>query len=310
MKKISLLLAIILSIILILSGCSGAKNSAEMMDAGAPAASAEPEKPMEDNYYAGGVKGDYGAVDGGADIYNNSNNKIIRTANLSIQTTGFDESVATLNRLTNELGGYFETAEVQSGGYYNSYASRSAYYVVRIPKENFVAFRDGTSGIGHVSSISENAQDVGETYYDTEARLKTLTTKRDRLLELLEKAVYMEDIITLENALADVQYQIDMHTATLRKYDSLIGYSTFYIRLNEVEKISEQPSVKESFGSKFISSLKKGFENFGRNLQNFAIWFARNLIGIVIFAAIVVVIVVSFRKKLKHRRTRKSKTEE
>ena len=78
MKKISLLLAIILSIILILSGCSGAKNSAEMMDAvvpnGAPAASAEPEKPMEDNYYAGGVKGDYGAVDGGADIYNNSNN--------------------------------------------------------------------------------------------------------------------------------------------------------------------------------------------------------------------------------------------
>lgn len=314
MKKISLLLAIILSIILILSGCSGAKNSAEMMDAvvpnGAPAASAEPEKPMEDNYYAGGVKGDYGAVDGGADIYNNSNNKIIRTANLSIQTTEFDESVAALNRLTNELGGYFETAEVQSGGYYNSYASRSAYYVVRIPKENFVAFRDGTSGIGHISSISENAQDVGETYYDTEARLKTLTTKRERLLELLEKAVYMEDIITLENALADVQYQIDMHTATLRKYDSLIGYSTFYIRLNEVEKISEQPSVKESFGSKFISSLKKGFENFGRNLQNFAIWFARNLIGIVIFAAIVVVIVVSFRKKLKHRRTRKSKTEE
>jgi len=313
MKKISLLLAIVLSLVLILSGCGAANGKAEMDMAfpnSAPAASAEPEKPMEDYYYAGGVKGEYDAVDGGANIYNNTNNKIIRTASLSIQTTEFDESVAALNRLTNELGGYFETADVQSGGYYNSYASRSAYYIVRIPKENFVAFRDGTSGIGHVNNISENAQDVGETYYDTEARLKTLTTKRDRLLDLLEKAEYMEDIITLENALADVQYQIDMHTATLRKYDSLIGYSTFNIRLNEVEKISEQPSVKESFGSKFVSSLKKGFESFGRNLQNFAIWFARNLIGIVIFAAIVVVVVVFFRKKIHRRRAQKNKTEE
>ena len=302
MKKISLLLAIVLTMALLLTACgSGASNEAyydSAPGAEAPAASA-------DVSYGGLVKESedysYGSAE---DIYNNDSNKIIRTANLTIQSTDFDAAVEALNRLTGENGGYYETAEVQSGSYYNQHANRSAYYVVRIPKENFIAFRDGVGGIGHVHSISENSQDVGEAYYDTEARLQTLTTKRDRLLALLEKAEKMEDIITLENALAEVQYEIDKHTATLRKYDSLIGYSTFNIRLNEVEEIVETPSVKETFGSKFVSNLKRGFVEFGEWLQDVAIWLAYNLIGVIIFAAIVVIVVVVVRRSIRRRRVK------
>ena len=312
MKKLSLLLAILLTLAIVLTGCGNAsyanKDSAGRAPM-APAASVAPnEMPsMDMAESAGGIYKDgySNSVSSGA-IYENPDNKIIRTANITIQSTEFDDAVLALNQLTNQLGGYFETAEVQGGGYYNQYANRSAYYVVRVPKENFIAFRDGTSGIGHIYSINENTQDVGEAYYDTEARLQTLTTKRDRLLSLLEKADKMEDIISLENALADVQYQIDMHTSTLRKYDSLIGYSTFYIRLNEVVEIKEEPSERESFGSKFISSLKKGFKEFGEGVQNFAIWFARNLIGIIIFAAVVVVAVVVLRRIFRRRRAAKN----
>lgn len=298
MKKISLLLAVFLALAIVLTGCGSNGNSAADAEFYAPAASSEPKVS-----YDSGVKyTESSSTTGSYDIYANDSNKIIRTANLTIQTTEFDDAVEALNQLTNQYGGYFETAEIQSGSYHNQYANRSAYYVVRVPKENFIAFRDGSGGIGHVYSISENTQDVGENYYDTEARLQTLTTKRDRLLALLEKAEVMEDIITLENALADVQYEIDMHTATLRKYDSLIGYSTFNIRLNEVEKITEQPSVKESFGSKFMSNLKKGFESFGEGAQDFAIWFARNLIGIVIFIAVVVAVVLIVIRQIRRRR--------
>lgn len=302
MKKISLLLAVILLLAVVMTGCGSTGNSAADTEFYAPAASSEPQVSYDEGVKYTGSS----SATGSNDIYANDSNKIIRTANLTIQTTEFDEAVEALNQLTSQYGGYFETAEIQSGSYHNQYANRSAYYVVRIPKENFIAFRDGSGGIGHIYSISENTQDVGETYYDTEARLQTLTTKRDRLLALLEKAEVMEDIITLENALADVQYEIDMHTATLRKYDSLIGYSTFNIRLNEVEKITEQPSVKESFGSKFMSNLKKGFERFGEGAQDFAIWVARNLIGIVIFAAVVVVAFVVVRRTVRRHRARNS----
>ena len=311
MKKISLILAILLTLAIILSGCGNSGSSANMKTESDMAIQDSPmEEPSAGIYYDGGVK-DSASTESStsSDIYANDNNKIIRRASLTIQTTEFDTAVEALNRLTQENGGYYETAEVESGGYYNQYASRSAYYVVRVPRENFVAFRDGTGGIGHVYNISESSQDVGEVYYDTEARLKTLETKRDRLLALLEKAEKMEDIISLENALADVQYEIDSHTSTLRKYDSLIGYSTFTIRLNEVVEITEEPGVKESFGSKFVSNLKRGFTEFGESLQDFAIWFARNLMGIIIFVIVVVVVVIVVRRIVRRRRTRRNTAE-
>lgn len=194
MRKCSILLAVVLTLVILLAGCgnSGSYDMTENSATGdAPPMSARPDYAYDAE--AGGVTDGYIVSGSTNDIYNSDNNKIIRTASMTIQTTAFDSAVTALNQLTDSLGGYFETAEMESGGYYNQYANRSAYYVVRIPKENFTAFRDGTGGIGHVYSISENTQDVGETYYDTEARLATLTTKRGRLLALLEKAEVMEE---------------------------------------------------------------------------------------------------------------------
>lgn len=303
MKRKSLLLAIFLALVLLLSACGGGARM-EMNDAAVT-------YPQESYGTAdsNGLKSELSGSISDSDIYSSDSNKIIRRAELTIQTTAFDDAMAALDQLTAEQGGWYETAEVAGGGYYSKNAARSAYYVVRIPKGNFVAFRDGAGGIGHIYSISENTQDVGETYYDTEARLATLTTKRDRLLALLEKAEEMDDIISLENALADVQYEIDAHTATLRKYDSLIDYSTFCIHLDEVVEVTDEPSVKESFGSRFGASLKAGFADFGEGVENFAIWFARNLIGIMIFAAIVVTVVLLIRRGVKRRRDRKASTE-
>ena len=190
---------------------------------------------------------------------------------------------------------------MDGGSYYNQHANRSAYFVVRIPKANFVAFRNAVSSVGHLLSISEDTQNIGEEYYDTEARLATLETKRERLLALLDKAELMEDIISLESALADVQYQIDMYSTTLRKYDSLVDYSTFTIHINEVTKIKEEPSAQEGFGTKLLASLKSGFSNFADALESFAYWFARNVITLVILAVIIVVVVkvVLWRKRVR-----------
>lgn len=297
MKKNSLLLAILLAMSLVLCGCSGSNAASDRTELGVWDYQEAPAEKSDGLQSTDAVEGKNG-------IYTNDSNKVIRTASLTIQSTQFDAAVDALNRLTQANGGYYEKAEVESGSYYDRYANRSAYYVVRIPRENFEAFRDGTGGIGHVYSLSENTQDVGESYYDTEARLQTLNTKRERLLVLLEKADEMKDIITLEDALAEVQYEIDQHTATLRKYDSLIGYSTFSIRLTEVTEITQEPGVKESFGSRFLASLNAGFAEFGEGLQDLALWLARNLLGILIFAAVIVVIVLIACRRVRRRKGR------
>lgn len=305
MKKLT---AILLAMLLIFSlvACGGASkdataDSATMVNTGA----SEPAEKMES--LDGIVEDSMSQIISSADsaIYTDPNAKVIRTARMTIQTLDFDQAVVDLAALTEKYGGYYETAQVDSGGYYDQYARRSAYYVVRIPKENFVAFRDTIGSVGHIYSFSEDAQNVGEEYYDTEARLETLTTKRERLLDLLDKAELMEDIISLENALADVQYEIDMHTSSLRKYDSLIDYSTFTINLDEVFKIVDEPGPQESFGTKLLASLKEGLSDFGEGVQNFALWFARNITSLVILVVVIVVVikVVFVVKKKKHRQS-------
>lgn len=244
-----------------------------------------------------------GSVDSA--IYQDPNAKIIRSAEMTIQTTEFDQSVTALSALTQKQGGYYETAEVMGGGINSQNARRSAYYVVRVPKENFATFRDSLGEVGHLYSINENTQDVGESYYDTEARLETLTTKRERLLSLLEKAELMEDIIALEDALADVQYEIDAHTTTLRKYDSLIDFSTFRIHLNETVKI-EKVGEADGFGARLAASFKEGLSDFGEGVQDLILWTARNIMGLVVFGAVVVAGILGCRKICRKRRSAKA----
>ncbi len=316
MKKVTtLFLAFLLLFSIAACGAKSASSNSVTMDMAepeiwyskteaapeAPAASAAPMPAPEEpgrGYYED-ASDLITSVD--SSIYTDPNAKVIRTAYLTLQTLDFEQSVSDLAALTERFGGYYETAQVNSGGYYDKYASRSAYYIVRIPKENFVAFRDSVGSVGHIRNFNEDAQNIGEQYADTEARLKTLETKRERLLSLLEKAEIMEDIISLENALADVQYQIDQYSTTLRKYDSKINYSTFTINLDEVFEIKEEePGPKEGFGTRLLASLKAGFENFVDTLEDFAFWFARNIFGIVIFVVIIIIAVKIFfviRKK-------------
>lgn len=298
MKKIiSVFLAAILAFAL--CACGADRESAtDMFSGNASSPSTESFDKVQDDGIYDQSQDSFTSVD--SEIFTDPDAKIIRSAVLTIQTVDFSQSVEKLAALTELNGGYYETAKVSGGGYYDTYANRSAYYVVRIPKENFVAFRDAVGAVGHIYNISEGAKNVGEVYYDTEMRLETLKTKQERLLALLDQAVMMEDIISLENALAEVQYEIDSLNTTLRKYDSLIDYSTFEIDLHEVVKIEEEPGVQDSFGTKLIAQLRKGWNSFANGILNFVLWFARNIISLVIVAAVIfafVRIVIYWRRK-------------
>ena len=305
MKKFCLFFAGLFLVLPTLSACGGAATS----NLAAPMASAsvemreEPGLKAEDSSF-------YSESMADSVIYTSPDAKVIRSANLVIQTTEFEASVAALAALTEEQGGYYETARVEGGGIYDSNANRSAYYVVRIPKENFTSFRDAVGEVGHLYSIEEGTQDVGERYYDTEARLATLTTKRERLLSLLEKAEKMEDIIALESALADVQYEIDSHTATLRKYDSLIDYATFEIRLNEKIVIAHEPGAADSFGKRLGAAFTDGMGDFFDGVQDLILFLARNLIGVLIVVVVAAVVILKARKRQKLRWKKENRTEE
>ncbi len=228
-----------------------------------------------------------------------ANVKLIYRANIDMESTEFDTALQGLNALVARMGGYFENSEL------NNYASyRRGSYTVRVPAENFDAFCTAVGALCQVNSLSRSAEDVSEYYYDTESRLLTQQTKLARLQELLKQAEDMEDIITLESAISDTELAIENLTGTLRRYDSLVGYSTVWISLQEVYKLTEPEPAAIGFGAKMAAAFRSGCTGFVNGLQRFLLSVARGWIGwliFLVFVAAVVWIVLHIRRRVRAR---------
>ena len=222
------------------------------------------------------------------DAYHNNKVKLIRRATLSLETREFDAAVKGLEALVESQGGYIENSDLKQGSYGSTY--RSASYTVRVPSAKYDAFLKGVSSDKrcHLVDKNESTEDVGQVYFDTETRLKTLRTKLKRLQELLKQAEKMEDIIELEDAIGNTEYEIDNYTSTLNRYDSLVGYSTFNISLTQVE--AESDTNANPYGTRLVNAFRGGMRDFWHGIQNLLLWLAANVINLILLALLILLI--------------------
>ncbi len=296
MKRIvSLLLTLVLALLLV--GCGGnavrdsATQSANSESGGYWNTTADADYNM-----------DYTAEEPGASAYNDSKEqsdksdkpaKRIYTGYMEMQTLDFDAASSGIDALVKELGGYFQQSSTSNGnsGY------RHASYTVRVPAEQFDTFFQKAGELCHVTYSNAETDDVSESYYDTEARLETARIKLERLQALLAKATSMEDIITIESAISETEWDIENLSGTLRHYDALVDYATINVELSEVYKLSGQDEAVTTFGGRLGQSFVNGLRAVGSALEDFAVWLAYSWVWLLVIAAVIVVIVRIVRRK-------------
>ena len=293
---------------LLLTGCGASSSKETTMEAPSYAPAPEAAAPMEkyesmsDSAMEIPMAPELGmsattAGGAGESVYQRADAKLIRRCTVELQTEKFDDAVTALYALVEANGGYFENSSLQGGGYYNANARRFGNYAIRIPAENYNAFRSGVGDLGYVSYSNESTEDIGEQYYDTEARLKTLRTKQDRLLMLLEKAENMEDIIELESALGDVEYEIERYSSTLNRYDGLVNFATFNVNISEVIRVEQKTGQADSLGARMSAGFRSGLEDMKDGVEDFMVWVSYNVFGLAVLVALGTVIVVVIRRK-------------
>ena len=162
---------------------------------------------------------------------------------------------------------------------------------MRVPAEQFADFCAQVGTLCHVTWQNDTAEDISEQYYDTQSRLETAQIKLARLQELLKKAQNMEDIISIESAISETEYEIERLSGTVRHYDALVDYATVTLELNEVYRLSGTEDAPKSFGEKLGNAFTDGLAAVREGLEEFVIWFAYSWLGILIFAAVVFVAV-------------------
>ena len=235
--------------------------------------------------------------------------KIIYSADLSAQTTDFDAAISKLDAQIASFGGFIERSDINGDTRYNddgttSVINRWAYYTVRIPCGQFESFLHETEGFGNVTSTSRDAQNVTSAYTDYEARLSSLNTQEERLLDMLSKSEDVETLIALEQRLSDVRYEIESIERSLRNYDMQIKYSTVELDLREVEVYTPTVPVRRTFSQKLSDSLSDGWTGFTRGVQNIILGLASALPALILLAVIVIVVIVLVKNARKKRRAK------
>ena len=259
-------------------------------------------------------KSEYGYTNDSASAPNPSqalaNRKIIRNADMNVETLSFDAFLDELSGALSGFGGYIESSSIGNRGYRNGQQLRYAHYTIRVSADRLDEFLNAVSGLGNVTSVNTSLRDVTTNYVDSEKHLESLRVEQQALLEILAKAETVEDIITVQDRLTQVRYEIESYEAILRTYDDQIALSTVSLNINEVEK--ETPVEKETFGQEVSRRFKESLENVGEFFRNLGAWLfgsAPELIVILAFfglQALIIVLIVKGAKRSARKRREKA----
>ncbi len=294
-RMVSLLLALVLA--LVLAGCGASNDTAS----GASASTADNEP--ETGYWSNNSKSDDSYDEDGYDAEGEPAAagdpasrpvKMIYNGYMEMQTQDFDAAASGIEALVRELGGYFQQSSVSNRG---SSSYRYGSYTIRIPAAQFETFFQRAGQLCHVTYTNTTADDVSESYYDTEARLETARIKLERLQQLLAKATSMEDIITIESAISETEWDIENLSGTLRHYDALVDYATVNVELSEVYQLSGQDKAVTTFGGRLGQSFVNGLRAVGSALEDFAVWLAYSWVWLAVIAAVIVIVIRIVRRR-------------
>lgn len=237
----------------------------------------------------------------------NIQRKLIKTVNLDVETETFDTLMANVYAKTESLGGYVESSYTYNGSNYRGNQKRNANLTLRIPAEHLEEFLSAVSEISNVISRNDNVTDVTLQYVDMQSHKEALKTEQTRLLELLEQAESVEDIITIESRLSEVRYQIESMESQLRTMDNQVSYSTVYLYIDEVARLT--PVKEQTTWEKISTGFSESLYHVGNGIKNFFIGILINLPYLVVWAVMLLIVFLAVRGIIRIRRSKKMKKE-
>ena len=223
--------------------------------------------------------------------------KIIREANLTLETEQYDEDMQALRALVEENAGFITSNEEWGSGEY----SRHMTLNVRIPSSALDSFMEQAKAIGSVISSGITETDVTDQYTDTDRRLKAYQKQYDRVLEMMDQAQTVDELIQIESELSRLEIQIEDCQGALNYWDGRVQYSSVTIDVDEVKRAAEEDLP---LGRQMQNALEDSWETFKENARKALVdtyaalpYIVTWIIALVIVGVIVLIVVFTCRRK-------------
>jgi Domain of unknown function (DUF4349) len=240
MKPTSIILILVLALLLSACGGSAPATQTSAPESGGVAAPA-PAAPAADNRAleqapAGGSQSSTGQAP--AD-QQGIDRLVIKTADLSLEVESVRDAETAIRTLSTKLGGY--VVKVETSGTDENLTSHITF---RVPAQRFDDALAGVQGLAKkVLSRTVGGEDVTEQFVDLESRTRNLEATRDRLLTFLDKATKVEDALSVNNSLSDIQGQIEQAKGRMQYLKQSAALSTITVAIAPVPALT--PIVEE-----------------------------------------------------------------
>ena len=164
--------------------------------------------------------------------------KLIVESWIGLEVTDIDAIVRRVESLAVQSGGWVESSEVFGEAGY-----RSATVRIRVPADRLDNGLDSLRALGRVTDEGVSSTDVTERLIDNEARLTAWYAQEERLVTLLENAPTVEDIIQIEQRIAEVRSDIEHVEATQRDLTGRVATSLITVNLRLPGRYAADPPV-------------------------------------------------------------------
>ena len=198
--------------------------------------------------------------------------KLIKRAELRLRV----EDPAVIEKPLADLMRKYDAWTASTGIYENS-----RNYSIRVPSNSYETMLSELAGLGRILWRTENTEDVTLRYYDLEGRLTTKNELLKTYQNYLGRAGNIDEIMTVERRIAELQQEIDWTGTQLRNLSNLIDYSTIDLEVMGPPNISSfaRPTVGEK--------LRELFSSFGDVASSALVV----LMGIVIYGVPAILII-------------------
>jgi hypothetical protein len=204
-------------------------------------------------------------------ILNNFERKLVRSAFITIRVENLEDASASVSALMNRHNAYSASTTIQEN---------SHNYSLRVPSHLYDIFLAELTGMGRLIQRTENTEDVTLRYYDLEGRLQSMRELLRTFQSYLGRANSIEEILSVEARIADLQREIDFIGSQLRNLANRVEYAS--IDLNILGPVTASLNRGETFGER----NRQLFGHFGSFLSTVGII----LLGFVVYAVPVLAI--------------------
>ena len=276
-NAVSFLLVILLAIIAV--SCSGAKESR----AEALYESSEPSIMAVPAMAAGPASRSTQKTDTSADLIPDTEGqpadategrKLVYQGSMDLESSDLPATEAFFEAAVQTAGGYIARRNADAG---------SVFMQVRVPVAALEGLMDALAGQGRILGRSLTAEDVTDSYFDLEGRLRNKRLLEARYREYLEEAKNLDEILQVERSLSEVTTDIEWLEGNFRDLGKRIELATLSVSIRSMYRADpSNPTLGQS--------LRRLVAGFGEVLRIFLVI----LVGLVLYGIPVLLILAGF----------------